>query len=238
MSKKIVEMKNVTVTIDGQTILEDISFDIFQKSILFIIGPNGAGKTTLIKVLLGIIKQSAGDIFINGQKNTPQVIAQNCGYVSQYFDVDRQFPISVEEVIDLNADGPEEGRKIREALQLVDAEKLLHRTISALSGGELQKVLIARALANKPKILILDEPTNNLDIQSQHELFRLLGELKANQEISILVISHDINVVSENADRVVCLNKRLGCTGKPFQVLTKEVLEGVYGRSLAFYGHT
>lgn len=237
MNKKIVEVKDISYLIEGTEVLANVSFDIFDKEILFIIGPNGAGKSTLLQIILGLLKQTSGAVKIESRVNSPDVVSKSCGYVSQYFSMDRTFPISVSEVVDLNADNPDIQNKIVNALRQVDAENLYDKKIGDLSGGELQKVLIARALASEPKLLFLDEPTNNLDINAQQNLFSLLTRLKVEKDMGIIVVSHDINVVSENADKVLCLNRTIGCTGVPTKVLTKEILESVYGRSLAFYGH-
>lgn len=237
MNEKSVSINNVSYQIEETVILEGISFDIYSEEILFIIGPNGAGKSTLIKIILGLENPTKGTVRILGKKNVPKTVAKYCGYVSQRFDFDRSFPISVEELIDLNTDGKSEREKILDALRHVKAKNLLDKSVSELSGGELQKVLIARALAADPKILFLDEPTNNLDVTSQQELFELINELKEKHKLAVIVVSHDINVVSENADRVICLNRVIGCTGSPTKVLSKEVLESVYGRGLGFYGH-
>lgn len=234
--RKIVTIQNVSVSCNGFSILENITCDIFEHEILFIIGPNGAGKTTLLKVILGLQKQSGGTIRILDKRNITELVAETCGYVPQYSDIERNFPISVSEVISLNTHGPGEHEKIQTVLDKVHMAKFAQRKLSSLSGGEFQKMLIARSIAGNPKILFLDEPTNNLDVEASLSLFSLLKKLKEDG-LTIVVVSHDINIVSSIGDRVICLNRVLGCSGIPSQVLSKEILESVYGRSLSFYGH-
>lgn len=235
--KKILEIKNLSVIFGNQKILDSITLDIFEKEIVFMLGPNGAGKTTLLKSILRLISDFEGEILIHGSKNSPEVVARNCAYVPQYSDIDRNFPINVFEMVDLETKGMGDKSKIEQALQTVDAGNLIYKKISSLSGGEFQRVLIARALASEANILLLDEPTNNLDPNVQGEFFSLLKRLRDKKGLSIIVISHDINIVSEIADRVICINRGLGCQGSPSKVLNKEILEQVYGRSLGFYGH-
>lgn len=214
MMDEIVKLKNVWVEIDGKTILEDHTLSIKQDDYIGIIGPNGGGKTTLLKVILGLIKPSRGEVRVFGE--TPPAREGRIGYVPQLSDFDRDFPISVREVALMGRLSQRKlfakynGADIKAtegALKKVEMWDLRDRQMGKLSGGERQRVLIARALVSQPKLLLLDEPTASIDPQMTRGIYDMLGELK--KEMAILLVTHDMGVISSHVDKIACLNGRL-----------------------------
>ncbi len=209
----IIDIKNLTFSYEKDTILEDINLHVKDKEFLAIIGPNGGGKSTLLKLMLGIEKTPPNTIKIfneNSSKNLTSI-----GYVPQNTNVNTNFPIKVIEVVMMGHVGhkrPLIGYKKEEiecaltSLKQVSMEKHADKKIGSLSGGQRQRVMIARALCSHPKILLLDEPTSNIDTIGQKEVYELLKKL--NQHITIVVVSHDISVILEYASSVLHVNKK------------------------------
>ncbi|NVJ52544.1 MAG: ABC transporter ATP-binding protein [Campylobacteraceae bacterium] len=209
-----VEVKNLSFSYDKQKVLEDINFEIKQKDFLTIIGPNGGGKSTLLKLILGINDLNSGTIKIFGQEHYEQIC--NLGYVPQNTNVNLNFPITVLEVVMMGQNcltkrlfgyKKEEKQRAMEVLEKVKMKEFAKNRISNLSGGQRQRVLIARALFSKPKILLLDEPTSNIDIKGCEQIYSTLEEL--NKNIPIIVVSHDISVILKYASKAFYVNKRL-----------------------------
>ena len=209
-----VQLKSVWVHYDRVSVLEDIDLTIGESDFLGLIGPNGGGKTTLLKVILGLLKPSSGDVTVFGQ--TPAEGRRRIGYVAQHAHFDEDFPASVWEVVLMGRLGraglfrrysKADREAAARALDTVEMLAHKHRQVGKLSGGEQQRVLIARALTTDPKLLILDEPTANVDAPMQKGLYELLATLKT--RMAILLVSHDISAVSVNVDKVACLNRRL-----------------------------
>lgn len=179
-------------------IINNLDLEVHNGSFNFIFGDNGAGKTTLIKLLLGLLKPESGNIEVFGEKHSQSVIAQNFGYVPQVTKIDRYFPISVHEIVELECHNNELCHtEPHSHLKRFRLDKLEKKRISELSGGELQKVLIARALSSNTKILVLDEPNNNLDKTSRKTLFDLLREINQKDGITVIVIAHHIEEVKQ-----------------------------------------
>ncbi|MGR6835236.1 metal ABC transporter ATP-binding protein [Syntrophomonas erecta] len=213
MNRPVIEVKNLYLAFSGRTVLENINLDVFADDFLGIIGPNGGGKTTLLRCLLGLLEPQQGEIRIYGKP-----VAQSrrlLGYVPQFAAFARQFPVSVREVVLLGRLGQRKGRwfsqadreAARRALQQVEMYELRHRQIGDLSGGEKQRVLVARALVNNPRILFLDEPTASLDSRFQAGFYELLREL--NRNMTIVLVSHDISAISTYVSAIACLNRTL-----------------------------
>jgi zinc transport system ATP-binding protein len=209
----VIDIKNLTFSYEKDTILENINLSVKAKEFLAIIGPNGGGKSTLLKLMLGIQKTSYGQIKIFGEKASKNLTS--IGYVPQNTNVNTNFPIKVLEVVMMGHVGhkrPLIGYKKEEiscaltSLKQVSMEKYANKKIGSLSGGQRQRVMIARALCSHPKILLLDEPTSNIDTIGQKEVYSLLKEL--NKTITIVVVSHDLSVILEYATSVLHINKQ------------------------------
>ncbi|MEK7203631.1 MAG: metal ABC transporter ATP-binding protein [Patescibacteria group bacterium] len=233
-NEPILKVENLNVAFDGNKILEDLSFEIKKGDITAVIGPNGAGKTVLFRTLLGLVPYSGKFLWQDGVK---------VGYVPQRFIVDRHMPLSVNEFLSYKG-----GRnKIAEVLKWVgfsthDEHHLIHHLLNqplgVLSGGELQKILIAFALLGNPKVLLFDEPTTGIDIGGEETIYNLLKKLRDEHDLTIIFISHDIHVVYQYANNVLCLNKEKICFGPPHQALSTEELKKLYGAEVGIYSHT
>ncbi len=239
--KKIpcIEVENLNYKINDSLILDDLTFTLNTGDYVGIVGPNGGGKTTLIKLILGLIKPTSGQIKIFGEKLNSILVNKEIGYVPQKIGQSLNgFPTTVEEVI-------KSGRTVRrgwlgrmssidlkavdEAMEATGIKKYAKKLISELSGGERQRVFIARALAAEPKILILDEPTSGVDIGHQEIFYEFLRDLRKNFNLTIIYVSHDIDFIAKEVSTVLCLNQKLVCHQSPKAFLTKENLEKVYG---------
>jgi len=210
----VVEIKDLTFAYEDDIILENINLTVEPLDFLAIIGPNGGGKSTLLKLMLGLLKPKSGTIRIFGDKPSKQL--SHIGYVPQNTNTNTDFPIKVIEVVlmghvgekrPLFGYGKGETACAMNALLQVGMQDFAQSKIGDLSGGQRQRVMIARALCAHPKILILDEPTSNIDIKGQKEIYELLKEL--NKSITIIVVSHDISVILEYANKAAHINKRL-----------------------------
>jgi len=205
----IVDIQNLSIDYSGIKALDNISFGIDEGDFLGIIGPNGAGKSTLFKCMLGLHTQYDGTIkvFGNDIRNSRKYLLQ-IGYVPQKPVVDRNFPATIREVLSMsqNSNDP---KKVEEALQKVWMHELADRRIGDLSVGQQQRVFIAKALVNSPKILVLDEPVTGIDQYNQDLFFQILGELNKKEKISIIWSSHDLDAVERLANKVACLNRTL-----------------------------
>ncbi len=223
----VFQLKNVSVYYNRVCALKDINLKIEEGEFLGIIGPNGGGKTTLLKVLLGLVKPSAGEVIVN---SNPLM-----GYVPQYSAFNRYFPINVLDVVltgmlkkplkPFHRYTPEDVKKADSIMERLGILELRKRHIRQLSGGQVQKILIARALTAQPDILLLDEPTANIDAHSRTEIFELLEKL--NEHMTIVMVSHDLSAVSCYVNSIACLNQKLLYHGDAR--LTGDRLEKVYG---------
>jgi zinc transport system ATP-binding protein len=239
-SEDLVRLEDVWVHYDNAAILEDVNLSIKQDDFLGIIGPNGGGKTTLLRVILGLVKPSSGKVTVLG--GTPQRNRKFIGYVAQNSLFDHDFPISVQDVVLMGRYGraglvkrfSEDDKKAAlQALQTVAMLGFKDKQIGKLSGGEQQRVLIARALVAEPKMLLLDEPTTGVDMPMQTEFYELLAGLK--HSMSIVLVSHDISAVSIYVDKIACLNHQLYYHGS--KEVGPEVLEATYKCPVQMIAH-
>jgi zinc transport system ATP-binding protein len=227
-----IELRDVAVRINGNTIIENISFDIDKSDVLSIIGPNGSGKTTLVRAMLGL-QPFTGTILCQGR---PLAQQQNLvGYVPQRFDFDRTFPLSVSEFMKLG--GVYDPSLKEELCREFGVAGLLKHKLGTLSGGQLQRVLIISAMLKQPDLLILDEPTSGVDIEGTASFYELIRHINTEHQMTIVLISHEINMVSTTATKVICLNKSLFCCGEPHKVLTTELLEKLYAMHFEMRDH-
>jgi zinc transport system ATP-binding protein len=216
--EKLLELKGVSLSLGSTQVLKDIDFSVDANDFIAIIGPNGGGKTTLLKVILGMLKPDKGEVRVMGKE--PKEGRKLIGYLPQYGRFDMQFPISAMQVVMMGRyAGPfkryvEDDRKAAEnALKTVGMLEFKDRQIGGLSGGELQRVLLARALSREPKLLLLDEPTASVDQRMQKSFYELLGRLK--KQSAIILVSHDVGAVSSHVGSVACMNKELVYHGPP-----------------------
>jgi len=205
----IVDIEKLSVDYSGINALEEISFGIDDGDFLGIIGPNGAGKSTLFRCMLGLHTRYDGTIkfFDQNIKDSKKYLSQ-IGYVPQKPVVDKNFPATIREIVSMSQNS-NDSKKVEEALQKVWMHELADRRIGDLSIGQQQRVFIAKALVNSPKILILDEPVIGLDVYNQDLFFQILTELNIKEKISIIWSSHDLDAVERLANKVACLNKTL-----------------------------
>lgn len=215
MEKKILELKNVYAGYDKKSILHGIDFEVRKSDFVGIIGPNGGGKTTLLKVILGLIKPFSGEILYNFNEDKSQ-FRSFIGYLPQQSTIDRKFPISVSEVVLSGLISKQTGfgslsglykKRVEEVLKLVGMIELKKAPVGELSGGQLQRVFLGRAIIADPQLLILDEPDTFVDNRFEHELYQLLKEL--NNSMAILLVSHDIGTISSYIKTIACVNNHL-----------------------------
>ena len=239
-AEELVRLENVWVYYDSIPVLEAINLSVESNDFLGIIGPNGGGKTTLLKVILGLIKPNRGRVTVLGMP--PERGRKYIGYISQFNLFDHDFPISVFEVVlmgrykrsGLLPRYTEEDRKAAtEALEIVEMLDYKDRQIGRLSGGEQQRVFIARALATDPKLLLLDEPTASIDTNMQAEFYELLDRLKEN--MAIVLVSHDVSAVSIYVSEIACLNHQLFYHGS--KEVSAEELEKTYRCPVQLIAH-
>lgn len=227
----VIVIRDLSFSYDSREILAEVNLSIRQFDSICIVGPNGGGKTTLMKLIIGLLTPASGEVLVMGRR--PEEAKRLIGYVPQYAVYDRQFPISVKEVVCMGRLGSTfTGRytaldwdRTMLALQEVGLLPFADRSFSSLSGGQRQRALIARALASGGDILILDEPTANIDQESESHLFELLGEL--NQRMTILMVTHDVGFASKFFKRIACVNKRVVI--HPTSELTGQLIKEMYG---------
>ena len=226
----IIKLKNVSAGYGNLTVLDNIDLEVSAGDVLGIMGPNGGGKTTMLKVILGLLKPSKGEAFVFGKNSEKLGSAdrQKIGYVPQEKDIDLTFPVSVLDVVLMGAYsktgllksvGTENKKKAFEILARVGMKEYATVAIGALSGGQRQRVLIARALLSEPKLLILDEPTTGVDSQNQATFYNMLSDLKKDFGLTVLMVSHDIGVVSKQVNKISCVNRSVHVHGPLEEIL-------------------
>lgn len=227
----LISARALAVARSGRTILSDVDLDIAAGEIVTIIGPNGAGKTTLVRALLGLERLDEGEV----QRRRGLTI----GYVPQRFDIDRTLPMTVARFLALGEGA--RGNRIAAVLEEVGASRVANQQLGELSGGELQRVLLARALLNDPDLLVLDEPVRGVDYVGEAELYTLIGKLRDARGLGVLLISHDLHIVMGKSDRVICLNRHVCCSGVPETVAQHPEYVRLFGRdearAFAVYQH-
>ncbi len=215
----------------GRPLLEAVDIDIRPREIVTLIGPNGAGKTTLVRLLLGLEVPDTGTV----HRHADLVI----GYAPQRFDIDSALPMTVARFLGLGL-GVRPG-SVLETLGEVGAAHVFGQQMSSLSGGELQRVVLARALLREPNLLVLDEPVRGVDYAGEAELYTLIGTLRNTRGLGVLLVSHDLHVVMASSDRVLCLNRHVCCSGVPETVAQHPEYVRLFGadaaRAFAVYQH-
>jgi zinc transport system ATP-binding protein len=233
MHDPVVSIKDVSFRYGQDLVLEHISFDIPRGDFIGIIGPNGSGKTTLLRLILGFLKPTEGEVSLFGQPADKFRDWSKIGYVPQKAGSSvLKFPLTVEEVVSMAGTK----KAAAESLKAVGLYDQRRRLLSELSGGQQQRVYIARALIADPQLLILDEPTVGVDAQSQAQFYALLRRLNQERQLTLVLVSHDIDVVAQEVKNIVCLNCQVVYHGEPKDV-AQEVHEKLYGKNVRFVEH-
>jgi zinc transport system ATP-binding protein len=237
-----VSIKGLWVCRAEHAVLEDINLELEAADFLGLIGPNGGGKSTLLKVMLGLIKPDRGEIRIFGL--TPEAARGRVGYMPQKTMFDQSFPVKVLDVVLMGRYsrtglfqryGPEDRAAARRALEAVKMDDRAEREIGALSGGEQQRVFVARSLVSDPELLLLDEPTAGVDSAQQTEFYDLLSHLNHEMGIAIVLVSHDVTAISKYVSKIACLNQRLYYHGS--KEITNDDIEKAYGCPVEMIAH-
>jgi len=237
---KDIELRGVTHSFGGPTVLEEVDLDVARGELLGLVGPNGGGKSTLLRVVLGLLSPTRGTVRVLG--GTPAAHRVEIGYVPQLATFSRSFPITVLDTVLMGRLGRTRAvlgftRRDREvalgAMDEMEITDLSRHPIPTLSGGQLQRTLIARALATEPRILLLDEPTSNVDLRAEASIFDVLARMR--DRMTVVLVSHDLGFVTRHVSRVACLSRRLVC--HQTTELTPEIIEKLYGAPVSMIRH-
>lgn len=239
-SAPFIVVTDLTKRYGDTAVVDSVSFGVDTGDVLAIIGPNGAGKSTLLRMIMGLLPPTAGSILIDG--HPPHKVRTRMGYVPQRFSFDEWLPMTVEEFLALSSHvsgvhDSEEVSIIEERLSDVGVPNVGKAMLSQLSGGQLQRVMIARALLTRKDVLLLDEPVAGIDVEGQQAMYDLIQHINRAHGTTCILISHELDVVFRYATKVVCLNKKMLCHGLPKEALTEDVLAGMYGTHTAHYHH-
>lgn len=231
----ILKVTNLKVKFNNHVIIKDISFELKRDSTLAIIGPNGAGKSVLFRAMLGLIPYSGEVVWAKDIR---------IGYVPQKLSIGKDLPLTVEEFMHFKEKNKEKILKAMKCVGFLEEAKHAHNDVrvlktplGVLSGGELQRVMIAYALLGDPNVLLFDEPTAGVDVTGEETVYSLINKLKSDEDLTIIFISHELQVVYEHADTVLCLNKEQISFGPPMEAVTKENLEKLYGEHISLHQH-
>ncbi len=228
--RALLSLRGVTVSLGAARILDNVDLAVAAGEIVTLIGPNGAGKTTLLRVALGLLRPERGEV-----RREPGL---RIGYMPQRLAVDPSLPLTVRRFLSMAA--RDAGPRVEAALERVGASRTLRTPIQKISGGEMQRVLLARALLRDPELLVLDEPSQGVDLAGQEELFALITGIRDERGCGVLMVSHDLHLVMSSTDRVVCLNRVVCCTGEPLTVCSDPAYQRLFPTNIpgfALYAH-
>ena len=234
-NQTIAYLENISLEINHKQILKNINLNIKQGEITTLIGPNGGGKTSIARILIGILKASSGKVFVQNKAKI--------GYMPQKFDIEKTIPLRVIDFLQLfpNNKSQFNNQKISQLANKLDINSILKRSIHEISGGEMQKALLARTLINDPNILVLDEPTTNMDISAQAEFYQIIEEIREQNKCAILIISHDLHIVMQKTNQVICVNQHICCNGSPDSINNHPEYLSLFGKkpidNIAIYSH-
>ncbi|MDW0313891.1 MAG: metal ABC transporter ATP-binding protein [Nitrososphaeraceae archaeon] len=230
--QEVIKLENVTYRYNSDLVLEDISFKADEADLLGIIGPNGAGKTTLFSLILGLLEGYQGKITVFGEdiRNNRKIL-KKIGYIPQKNIIDQGFPATVEEIVSLGVFERKTKDKIISAIKTVGLLEQKHKRIGELSGGQQQRILIAKALVNEPQLLILDEPTTGIDLETQNKFYALLRKLNSENKITIILASHDLDAINKLANKIACVNRKMSFHGDAREFFGNEQLLKSYSES-------
>lgn len=245
MNTPLISLQNISFAYTSESTLEHITLDVIAGDYMGVIGPNGGGKTTLIKLMLGLLQPQAGKIQLWGTDSHAFKQWHKIGYVPQRAsNSEFRLPITVQEVVSFGrvGDKPRTSRQsdrtaVQTAMERVGIAELAKRRLSDLSGGQQQKVFIAKALAAEPEVLVLDEPTVGVDVRAQDEFYQLIAELNKHQGLTIIMVSHDIDVVVNEVSKLACINKALVYHGHPKEFMQHDYMTKLYGKTRKFILH-
>ncbi|TQV70730.1 zinc ABC transporter ATP-binding protein ZnuC [Exilibacterium tricleocarpae] len=230
MPELLVDARAVSVLRSGRAILQNADLQLKRGEIVTLIGPNGAGKTTLVRLVLGLIRAERGEVW--------RQAGLRIGYMPQQIHIDPSLPLSVKRFLAL---ARADSKAIDTALQQVGVGHLLDSPMRGLSGGETQRVLLARAILRRPQLLVLDEPVQGVDVSGQAEFYSTLSQLRDQLQCGVLMVSHDLHLVMAATDTVVCLNQHVCCQGHPEAVTSHPAYLELFGRDtrpgIAVYTH-
>lgn len=230
-TEPLLTVEGVSLAIRGNSILQDVNLQVSTGEIVALIGPNGAGKSTLVRVVLGLLQPERGRVW---RKPGARI-----GYMPQRLAVDETLPLTARRFITLGM--PASREQVRAVLEEVGATRVLDTPVQAVSGGEMQRVLLARALLREPDLLVLDEPIQGVDLNGQYELYDLISDLRRKRGCGILMVSHELHLVMAATDHVLCLNRHVCCSGHPEHVARDPAYLQLFGidgaRRLAVYHH-
>lgn len=222
MNDPILKITNLSVNIEEKLILDKISFSVPEGNIITVVGPNGGGKSTLARCILKLIKPSSGEIWVkDGIK---------IGYMPQKLSLNKNLPINVITFLKLSIKNKTNSEILLQTIHEIGIQHILLTPLQKISGGEMQKVLLAKALLGKPNLLILDEPSQGIDINGQLELYKLIDKLCKEKNMSMLIISHDLFMVMKSTNHVICLNQHICCEGTAAFVNQQENFQKLFGR--------
>lgn len=247
-SKNIIEVQNVSFSYrHGGNVVNDITFSVHRGDYLGIIGPNGGGKTTLLKIMIGLLRPTQGAVRLFGEDIKKFKDWYKIGYVAQKgTNFDANFPATVEEIVAMGSYGrrglfhvpnTEDKKRVVIALEQVEMLEYKDKRIGDLSGGQQQRVLIARALAAEPEVIFLDEPTVGVDAKAQEQFYILLRRLNADFRLTLVLVSHELDVVAHEATEVACINGNLVCYATPAELVKEGGIEKLYGKELRYILH-
>jgi ABC-type Mn2+/Zn2+ transport system ATPase subunit len=240
-----ISVRDLHVSFQGNPVLRGVTLDVPKGEAVALIGPNGSGKTTLLRCILGLQRMDRGSIRLLGE-STPGKALSRIGYVPQRLNLDRSFILSVREFLALRQKSTRHwfwqtrnsvDRRIRSNFEEIGIEPLLDRPVAQLSGGQLQRVLIAFSLLNNPELLLLDEPTAGVDTPGEQSFYELIREVQKRHGLTVVLVSHDLSMVYRYASWVYALNGVVCCEGTPEQVMNAESLRQAYGLHVSPYGH-
>ncbi len=229
-----IDVSDVSVTYGDVAALDGITVSVEDGAFVGMVGPNGSGKTTLVRAITGLADPDGGTVTVYGKDPVEARADNDIGYVPQTYERSSQFPATVRELL-AAADTVEEDRYDIDVVDVLDLDDVLDQQFIGLSGGQQQRVMVALALLKQPRLLILDEPTVGVDMQTQSRFYEFLKELNEEYGVTMLLVSHDVGMVSEYAEEVICLNRAVCCHGTVEQL--PEFLEDVYGEGFNVFTH-
>jgi zinc transport system ATP-binding protein len=218
MSQPLIRVSGLSLSRRGRQILQQVDLSLEAGKIVTLIGPNGAGKTSLVRSLLGLIEPDTGEVI--------KIPGLRIGYMPQKLHIEASLPLSVKRFLAL---GGKPRLDLEEILQLTGTSRLINMPMQSLSGGETQRVLLARALLRDPQLLVLDEPVQGVDVSGQVALYSLINEIRNRRGCGVLLVSHDLHLVMANSDTVICLNQHICCQGHPEQVTNDPAYLALFG---------